>query len=75
VEEGAERDRGDDRRGERGELDGHRGHGDAAATAAARGRSSGSSRGSSATCLVEAGMQNGGARVAVDACLFRDGSG
>ncbi|KAK8444367.1 hypothetical protein SEVIR_9G124401v4 [Setaria viridis] len=67
VEEGAERDRGDDRRGECGELDGHRGHGDAAAVA--RGRGSGSSRGSSGTCLVEAGMQNGGALVVADACF------
>ena len=59
VEEGAERDRGDDRDGERGELEGRRGHGDAVA----RGRGSGS-QGSSGTCLVEVGMQSGGARVA-----------
>jgi len=73
VEEGAERDRGDYGDGERGELDGRRGHGGGDATAVARGRSLGGSRGRSrGTCLVEVGMQNG-ARVA-DACC-EDGFG
>jgi hypothetical protein len=76
VEQGAERDRGDYGDGERRELDGRRGHGDATAVAVAvaRGRSLGRGDGRSrGTCLVEVRMQNG-ARV-VDACLEIDGFG